>query len=140
MTIFVKFKSNIMSYYLFLDDYRQPEDTFKYTGNAMYINKSWRVVRSYDEFVNFILQNGVPHTVSYDHDLVYSHYTQEENIPYDLYEEKTGFHCAKWLIDYCNDNKLKLPTGILIHSMNPVGSENIRSLFRTYRKSHKLSS
>ncbi|MFW6272722.1 MAG: cyclic-phosphate processing receiver domain-containing protein [bacterium] len=127
-----------MSYFLFLDDYRKPEDAFSYTNNAMYINKKWLVVRSYDEFVKCIEQNGVPHTVSFDHDLAYSHYTQEEIIPYDTYKEKTGYHCAKWLIDYCMNNNKKLPTAVLIHSMNPVGSQNIRSVFDNHNKNYEL--
>lgn len=129
-----------MSYYLFLDDIRQPEEAFSYTNNAIYINKKWLVVRSYDEFVKFIEENGVPHTVSFDHDLADIHYTQEEIIPYDSYKEKTGFDCATWLINYCMDNKLQLPTGVLIHSMNPIGSENIKSLFRTFTKVMALPS
>ena len=129
-----------MSYFLFLDDYRIPEDAFDYTKNELYINKKWLVVRSYDDFVKFIQENGVPHTVSFDHDLADAHYTQEEIIPYDSYEEKTGFDCATWLINYCMDNKLQLPTGILIHSMNPVGSKNIKSVFSTYNKVFNLPS
>ena len=129
-----------MSYFLFLDDYRIPEDAFDYTKNELYINKKWIVVRSYDEFVKFIQENGVPHTVSFDHDLADEHYTQEQVISYNSYEEKTGFDCATWLINYCMDNKLQLPTGILIHSMNPVGSENIKSLFRTFTKVMTLPS
>jgi len=123
-----------MSYYLFLDDIRQPEEAFTYTNNSLYLNKKWLVVRSYDEFIKCVEENGVPHTVSFDHDLAYAHYTQEKIIPYDSYEEKTGYHCAKWLIEYCMENQLQLPTGILIHSMNPVGSENIRSVFVSFKK------
>ena len=129
-----------MSYYLFLDDFRQPKDTFDYTGNPIYVDKKWLVVRSHDEFVKCIEENGVPHTVSFDHDLADEHYTQEQVIPYTEYKEKTGFHCAIWLINYCMDNKLKLPTGILIHSMNPVGSKNIKSVFSTYNRVMNLPS
>ena len=129
-----------MSYFLFLDDIRQPEDAFTYTNNNLYVNKKWLVVRSYDEFIKFIQENGVPHTVSFDHDLADEHYTQEQVISYNSYKEKTGFDCATWLINYCMDNKLQLPTGILIHSMNPVGSENIKSLFRTFTKVMTLPS
>jgi len=49
-------------------------------------------------------------------------------------EEKTGYHCAKWMINYCLDNNLNLPKKILIHSMNIVGSQNIISLFETFNK------
>jgi hypothetical protein len=67
----------------------------------------------------------------------YKDYAKNFFIP--KYEEKTGYHCAKWLIDYCIDNKLELPKTILIHSMNPVGSRNIKSLFDSYFKSLNLS-
>ena len=52
--------------------------------------------------------------------------------------EKTGYHCAKWLINYCMDNNLELPNEIIIHSMNPYGSENIKSLFNTYFKVYNI--
>lgn len=48
--------------------------------------------------------------------------------------EKTGYHCAKWLIDYCLDNNEELPKRVIVHSMNPYGSRNIKSLFDTYYK------
>ena len=122
-----------MSYYLFLDDIRQPEEAFSYTKNLLYLNKKWLVVKSYDEFIKCIEENGVPHTISMDHDLSYDHYNHQEFINYDEVE-KTGYHCAVWLIEYCMDNQLQIPSGVLIHSMNPVGSENIRSVFHTYNK------
>ena len=52
--------------------------------------------------------------------------------------EKTGYHCAKWLIEYCIDNNEKLPAEIYIHSMNPAGSMNIKSLFETYYKLYSI--
>jgi hypothetical protein len=126
--------------YVFLDDYRMPEDAFSYTNNQIYLNNKWIVVRSYDEFINDVKRFGVSDFYSFDHDLADIHYTQEEVIPYDSYIEKTGFHCAKWLIEYCMDNKLQVPTGVLIHSMNPIGRKNIRSLFSTYNKVMDLPS
>jgi len=59
-------------------------------------------------------------------------YTKNFFIP--IINEKTGYDCAKWLINYCIDNKKELPATILIHSMNPAGSLNIKSLFDTYNK------
>jgi len=125
-----------MSYCLFLDDFRMPEDAFLYTHNQLYLDLNWKIVRSYDEFVKDTLENGVAEGYSFDHDLADQHYTQR--LEYDQYTEKTGYHCAKWLIYYCIDNKKELPTTILIHSMNVVGSQNIKSLFESYFKSLKL--
>ena len=49
------------------------------------------------------------------------------------YKEKTGLECAKWLIDYCIDNKQKLPN-YLCHSQNPVGKDNILGLLDNFNK------
>lgn len=120
-----------MSYNLFLDDFREPEDAFNHTNNQLYLI-GWVVVRNYDEFVKTIKEKGIPEMISFDHDLADEHYESRQE--YDDYKEKTGFHCAKWFINYCIDNKKELPTTILIHSMNPAGSANIKSLFDTYNK------
>ena len=47
--------------------------------------------------------------------------------------EKTGYDCAKWLVDYCMDNGLKLPE-FEVHSMNPAGGENIRMYLENFKK------
>lgn len=124
-------------YNLFLDDTRFPEDTYRYMHNNIYVEKEWKIVRNYDEFVKTIETDGIPDVISFDHDLsdehygIHDHLTQDE---YDLYTEKTGYHCAKWLIYYCIDKKLKIPETILIHTMNVVGGQNIVSLFNSYYK------
>jgi hypothetical protein len=64
-------------------------------------------------------------------------YSERFFIP-DPFIEKTGYHCAKWLIYYCIDNHKELPQVILIHSMNPAGSINIKSLFDTYLKMFRI--
>lgn len=131
-------------YNLFLDDYRMPKDAFEYTKLLPYITKEWIVVRNYYAFITIIQNKGIPDCISFDHDLADEHYDPEivhgqtyDEI-YDMFTEKTGYHCAKWLIYYCIDNNKKLPTEILIHSMNPAGSLNIKSLFESYKKSLKL--
>ena len=124
-----------MIYNLFLDDYRNPEVCFDYTYNQVYL-LGWTVVKNYDEFVKAIIEKGMPQMLSLDHDLCDLHYVKQP--PYDEDTEKTGYDCAKWLINYCIDNQLDLPETILIHSMNPVGSLNIKSLFDSYYKSLKM--
>ena len=124
-----------MAYNLFIDDFRMPKDAFAYMKLPQYITKEWIVVRNFYAFITIIQNKGIPDSISLDHDLSDSHYNTELNIPYDQYTEKTGYHCAKWLIDYCIDNNKKLPAEILIHSMNPAGSLNIKSLFESYEKS-----
>ena len=125
---------------LFLDDMRIPSQAFLYTANPMYLDSDWVIVRSYDEFVDIIKERGIPDVLSFDHDLADEHYGTHENldeIEYLLYEEKTGYHCAKWLIEYCIDNKLTISPKVYIHSMNFAGSKNIESLFRAYDKAYR---
>jgi len=57
---------------LFLDDIRSPKDAIGLVPshmNQFYWSNDWDVVRSHDEFVDFIEKNGVPDFVSFDHDL-----------------------------------------------------------------------
>jgi hypothetical protein len=89
-----------------------------------------------DEFVDDILNNGLADGYSFDHDLADFHY----DIKADVKTEKTGYHCAKWLIEHCMDKNIMLPKTILIHSMNVQGSINIKSLFDSYQKSLTLPS
>lgn len=122
---------------LFLDDVRIPLDVYSYTNDKIYLD-NWDIVRNYDSFLFNIKNNGMPDIISFDHDLGYVHY-QHQNMktPYNEYVEKTGYHCAKWLIEYSIDNNIEIPSKILIHSMNIVGSKNIESLFTTYNKVFK---
>jgi len=121
-------------YSLYLDDFRDPIDSSYYRSESVYAELQWVVVRCYDEFVKTVQEIGIPETVSFDHDLADGHYAHQSKIDYNRFIEKTGFHCAEWLINHCIDNELKLPQTILIHSMNPAGSLNIKSLFDTYNK------
>lgn len=123
-----------MSYNLFLDDERMPKKAFEYTYEPLYLSADWIVVRNFYAFTTIIQNKGVPDMVSFDHDLADIHYKKKVFNYDDETIEKTGYHCAKWLIDYCIDNKIELPTRVLIHSMNPVGILNIKSLFDTYNK------
>lgn len=126
-------------YNLFLDDIRNPVDCYSYTKQPAYLMNDWTIVRDYNEFVKTILRKGVPTVISFDHDLADEHYSEQENVNPDFYDgctEKTGYHCAKFLIDHCMDYEQELPQAIMIHSMNVVGSQNIKSLFNTYLKVH----
>lgn len=129
------------TYNLFLDDFRVPADCGKYMPNpAFYYKNEWVIVRNYDEFVNFITKNGLPSTISFDHDLADEHYSMDMYAGNDVYDEnykdfkeKTGLDCAKWLVDLCMDKNLDLPDYI-VHSMNPAGAKNIWSYLENYRK------
>lgn len=124
----------ITSYNLFLDDERLPH-------NVTWVNlpesQHYTIVRNYNEFVDLITLRGIPRFVSYDHDLADSHYghgLRGDQIPYDTYKEKTGYDCAKWLVNECMIKGVKHPPYI-VHSMNPVGKQNIISYVESYNKS-----
>lgn len=138
------------NYYLFLDDIREPYEA----GNYMYpvdIRKEyrlneWVVVRDYKSFVDYIAGNGLPYLISFDHDLADTHYTPEHLWDdYDkskewqesqVHQEKTGYDCAKWLVEYCLDNNLNLPL-FYCHSMNPVGKDKILGLLNNKKNKER---
>jgi len=123
-----------MSYKLFLDDVRRPATAYSYMELPIFLEPEWIIVRNYYAFISLIQLKGVPEVIAFDHDLMDVHYKKQEFDYTDENLEKTGYHCAKWLIDYCMDNKEELPKVIIVHSMNPYGSANIKSLFDTYFK------
>lgn len=116
-------------YNLFLDDDRNPSQVGNYMNpvalRSLYRLEQWVIVRNYDDFVECIERNGMPAMISFDHDLSDNHSAG------DYSQEKTGYDCAKWLINYAQDNNIKLPY-MLCHSMNPVGRDNILCLIRSY--------
>lgn len=129
-------------YHLFLDDERNPRDV-TWVRLPLVI---WTIVRSYDDFVHVITARGLPAFITFDHDLADIHYINFQKFlkgkaSYDeLYansEEKTGFHCAKWLIEYCLDNNVKLPE-FTVHSMNSIGRDNIEGLLNNFKKFQSL--
>lgn len=123
------------TYNLFLDDIRDPGDAFSYTQNSKYVDLDWVVVRNYPEFVDEISQRYIkgelPELISFDHDLAKDHYENMMNPDYNEFGERTGYHCAKWLVDFCIDTDTRLPE-YLIHSMNPAGGANILSLLESF--------
>jgi hypothetical protein len=124
---------------LFLDDIRVPYEVFKMFINPLYEkNEDWIIVRDYYEFINFISEFGLPDFISFDHDLSYDHYLDEnqKDINYENLEEKTGYDACKWLCEYCSENNLKLPQ-YFVHSANPVGKKNIECYLENFKKHSK---
>ena len=120
---------------LFLDDVRSAEMVFMNTIDPIYENNNeWEIVRSFNEFVSYIEEKGLPEFISFDHDLDYDHYKLEnqQDIDYEKMEIKTGFHAAQWLINYCAENKLKLPN-FKVHSMNLAGKRNIERILEKFK-------
>lgn len=104
---------------LFLDDIRVPGDVtwldIRPPGAS-----PWHVVRSFDQAVNWVLTNGFPDHVSFDHDL------GED-------DEKTGHDFAKWLIAHdINTGTMPEYFSFTVHSKNPVGAVNIQKLIENY--------
>jgi len=128
--------NKVMSYKLFLDDVRRPATAYSYMELPILLEPDWIIVRNYYAFISIIQKKGVPNVIAFDHDLADIHYKVQSFNYEDENYEKTGYHCAKWLLDYCLDNNEKPPQRIIIHSMNPYGSANIKSLFDTYYKIH----
>ena len=123
----------ITNYNLFLDDIRVPTNV---TWVDIPKDQHYSLVRNYQEFVDLITLRGLPKFVCYDHDLSDCHYgdgLNDRGIDYDSYTEKTGYDCAKWLVDYCMNKGTKHPPYV-VHSMNPVGKQNIISYVESYNK------
>jgi hypothetical protein len=130
-----------VSYVLFLDDVRNPDDV---TWAAFPRDEMIFTVRNHAAFVKHVMISGVPGFVCFDHDLADDHYEamlkENENDPVkqletivDYGSEKTGYDCAKWLVDYCAEKKRKFPPYI-VHSMNPAGKERIAAYIENAKK------
>ena len=119
---------------LYLDDVRTPTETIP--GYH-----PWNVVRNYDEFEKWIIENGVPDLVSFDHDLADEHsndyYNQVatqgyQHPDYASYKEKTGVDCANFLVQYCQKMNVPLKQ-CCVHSHNPVGAKNIQDFLNGFK-------
>lgn len=119
---------------IYLDDVRTPVDVEK-----------WVVVRSYEEFVDKVSQIGLENIelISLDHDLgdtamaewhknVYHNYT----LDYNNIKEKTGYDCAKWLVDQWIEGQPVVD--VYTHSANAIGSANIMGYINNYRHINRL--
>jgi hypothetical protein len=127
---------------IYLDDVRTP------------IENDWIVVRSYEEFVQKVEEVGLENisTISLDHDLgpssmqeYFSNVSPNYKLDYENISEKTGYDCAKWLVDhFYNKNpeylgmsrlvkKSTIPfPNVYTHSANPIGSANIMGYINNF--------
>jgi len=126
---------------IFLDDIRQPKDV---TWVELPLVE-WIVVKNYNDFTRVISSFGVPTRVTFDHDLADEHYQEYvwNNHPnninkgkfrYDQMKERTGYDCAKWLVYYCIERGVSFPE-YYVHTLNPIGKENIISYIENFKKS-----
>ena len=121
---------------LWLDDVRDPfqNDWLNFSPIGKLVDVHW--VTTYQEFIDWIMNNGLPDAVCFDHDLsdLQAFKSSYPEMVEDIEcNEKTGYDCAKWLVDYCIDNNKPLPE-YAIQSANPVGKENINSLLTNFKK------
>ena len=118
---------------IYLDDVRTP------------IDEDWVVVRSYDEFVKTVEEIGFDNIelISLDHDLgdtamqewktnVYHNY----KIDYNNITEKTGYDCAKWLVEKWMEGETGFD--VYTHSANAIGSANIMGYINNYKHINHL--
>lgn len=119
---------------IYLDDVRIPIEHPN--------DDNWVIVRSYDDFVEFIESVGLDSVdiISLDHDLDRSateHFMNETLITYEIdyskIKEKTGLDVVKWLISHSIETGIPLPQ-CYVHSANPIGSGNMMGYINLYLK------
>ncbi len=98
---------------IYLDDIRTPS------------NDDFIILRSHEEAVEYVKNNGIPQYISFDHDLGCD---EKGNI------FPSGFDFAKYLVDMDIENKYCFLDDFQfnVHSANPIGKKNIESLLNNY--------
>ena len=129
---------------IYLDDVRTPKD------------KEWVIVRNYAKFVAKVKEFGLQNidVISLDHDLgdtamqeYHNNVSPNYKLDYGNIIEKTGYDCAKWLVnqfyennpwrvdmsisDKRNKKDFKFPK-VYVHSANPIGSANIMGYMNNF--------
>lgn len=96
-----------MSYKLFIDDERYP------------VTNDWIIVRSSREAIDVVKALGCPTEISFDH---------------DLGGDDTSIVFIKEFIEMVMDKKISIPNDFeySIHSQNPIGRDNIKSLLSSF--------
>jgi hypothetical protein len=135
---------------IYLDDVRTP-----LPNPSTHDVPEWIVVRSYDEFVSKVEELGLEtiKLISLDHDLgdtamseYFNNVSPNYQLDYNNIHEKTGYDCAKWLVNHFYDKNpdwetlgrlqkksltINFPT-VLVHSANPIGSANIMGYINNF--------
>lgn len=103
---------------LFLDDERNPADvTWIDIGTG-----PWDIVRTQEQFEDYLLANGMPDRISFDNDLG------------DGMGE--GIFCVHWLVDAVLDGQVTWNPNFTftVHSKNPVAAKSITALLNNFIK------
>ena len=128
---------------LWLDDIRDPASTdVDWLGMYSPIGKYEAYVvwiKSYDEFVRFILSNGLPSAICLDYDLskAPNNKISGQETMCDKVETKTGLDCAKWLVEYCNEQGIDIPP-YGIQTSNLEGKMKIESILNQYHSCYTM--
>jgi len=119
---------------IYLDDVRTP------------IENDWVICRDYNDFVNKVSEIGLEniYMISLDHDLgetaikeYFKNVKTNYILNYENIHERTGYDCAKWLVEQSMEKDIDLPL-VLTHSANPIGSANIMGYINNYLKNKRL--
>lgn len=94
-------------YKMFIDDVRNPPQG------------DWVLVRSSDEALTYVRENGMPAFISFDH---------------DLGEDDTTMVFLRKLVDLVWNGD-DLPPAYEVHSANPVGAKNIIAFMESWKRS-----
>lgn len=98
------------NYNLFIDDERFPPVQLR-------DRRMWVTVRSSEEAMQFVRDHGIPNFISFDH---------------DLGGDDTAMKFLHAFIEYCMDNNTQFPREYYVHSQNPIGRDNIKSLMDSF--------
>ena len=85
------------------------------------LESEFDIVRTYEAFVNYIKQEGLPKFISFDNDL---------GLDMNGKVAPDGYAAAKWLV-YESGLDLR-DLEFKVHSANPVAAEQIRGLLTNY--------
>lgn len=111
-----------MTYSLFIDDERMPTDVSWAPAQQLilYHSEIWTIARNFAQVAKIVKEKGMPKRISFDHDLGEG--------------EATGYDIARYLVDLDIDREFKFPHDFefWVHSMNPVGRENIHRYLSNY--------
>lgn len=107
-----------MSYYLFLDDERNPSDVHWIDLPQV----EWVIARTEEQFKETVLERGMMKFCSFDNDLGTG--------------MGEGRYCAKWLIDRLLDGEMDFDPefAFAVHSKNPIAAEWINQYICAFLK------
>ncbi len=101
---------------LFLDDIRTIDMVYDKS-----MESEFDIVRTYEDFVDYILKNGLPDFISFDNDL---------GLGEDGEVAPDGYAAAKWLVYESGLDLINLKFNV--HSANPVAAKQIEGLLTNY--------